>query len=212
MYAQPSTRADIAYPVHKLCQCLTKPTPELIAETDHIFGYLARTSSLGLTHQGLPQAGGVLWTPPWEERNSTSGWLVLWQSAAISWGSAKQKSVRSRRARRRSSRCPRRRRTSVYVRKLLSGLGVDVTDPTELYTDSKSARDISYNPEQHSRMKHVLRRHFFVRDMVEEFEISVPFVRTADNWADFFTKPMKSAKEFTRMRAEIMNEPRDSLG
>ena len=87
-----------------------------------------------------------------------------------------------------------------------------LADPTELYTDSKSARDISYNPEQHSRMKHVLRRHFFVRDMVEEFEISVPFVRTADNWADFFTKPMKSAKEFTRMRAEIMNEPRDSLG
>ena len=77
---------------------------------------------------------------------------------------------------------------------------------------SGSARDVSYNPEQHARMKHVLRRHFFVRDMVEEFEITVPFVRTADNWADFFTKPMKNAKEFKRMRAEIMNEPRDPLG
>ena len=98
------------------------------------------------------------------------------------------------------------------MRKLLSGLGVNLADPTELHTDSKSARDVSYNPEQHSRMKHVLRRHFFVRDMVEEFEITVPFVRTADNWADFFTKPMKNAKEFKRMRAVIMNEPRDSLG
>ena len=37
MYATNSTRPDIAYPVHKLCQCLLKPTPDLIRETDHIF-------------------------------------------------------------------------------------------------------------------------------------------------------------------------------
>ena len=148
----------------------------------------------------------------WEERNSTSGWLVLWQSAAISWGSHKQKSVALSTCEAEIIALSEATKDVVYVRKLLSGLGVDMSAPTELYTDSKSARDVSYNPEQHARMKHVLRRHFFVRDMVEEFEISVPFVRTADNWADFFTKPMKNAKQFTRMRAEIMNEPRETLG
>ena len=71
----------------------------------------------------------------------------------------------------------------------------------------ESARDISYNPEHHNRMKHVERRHFFVRDMVEKFEIEVPFVRTADNIADFFTKPMKSAPQFYEFRRQIMNEP-----
>ena len=39
-------------------------------------------------------------------------------------------------------------------------------------------------------MKHVQRRHFFIRDMVESFELEVPFVRTSDNLADFFTKPI----------------------
>jgi hypothetical protein len=64
---------------------------------------------------------------------------------------------------------------------------------SSLATDSQSAhRDVSYNPEHHDRMKHAQRRHFFIRDMVESFEIEVPFVRTADNIADFFTKPMKS--------------------
>ena len=29
----------------------------------------------------------------WETRNSTSGWVVSWQQAAISWGSRKQKSI-----------------------------------------------------------------------------------------------------------------------
>ena len=56
-------------------------------------------------------------------------------------------------------------------------------------------------------MKHVQRRHFFIRDMVESFEITVPFVRSADNLADFLTKPMKSASQFHALRKRIMNEP-----
>ena len=55
-------------------------------------------------------------------------------------------------------------------------------------------------------MKHVLRRHFFVRDMVEAFEITVPFVRSEDNPADFLTKPMKNADAFFKWRQVIMNE------
>ena len=55
-------------------------------------------------------------------------------------------------------------------------------------------------------MKHVARRHFYVRDMVEAFEIEVPFVDTANNIADFFTKPMKSSKQFYAFRRIIMNE------
>ena len=42
--------------------------------------------------------------------------------------------------------------------------------------------------------------------MVEKFEVSVPFVKTANNWADFFTKPLKP-KVFFAMRKIIMNEP-----
>ena len=57
-------------------------------------------------------------------------------------------------------------------------------------------------------MKHVQRRHFFVRDMVESHEIEVPFVRTHDNISDFLTKPMANAAAFFYMRAIVMNEKR----
>ena len=59
----------------------------------------------------------------------------------------------------------------------------------------------------HNKTKHVARRHFYVRDMVEEHELEVPFVRTHDNVADFLTKPMKSSSTFFTMRSIIMNEP-----
>ena len=55
-------------------------------------------------------------------------------------------------------------------------------------------------------MKHVQRRHFFVRDMVESFEINVPYVPTADNVADFFTHPAKSPAQLRAHRRKIMNE------
>ena len=40
-------------------------------------------------------------------------------------------------------------------------------------------------------MKHVERRHFYVRELVEEQQMVVPFVSTVDNMADFFTKPLE---------------------
>ena len=41
--------------------------------------------------------------------------------------------------------------------------------------------------------------------MVEAFELRVPYVKTEDNLADFFTKPMKSSKVFFDFRDKIMN-------
>ena len=53
-------------------------------------------------------------------------------------------------------------------------------------------------------MKHIERRHFFIRELVEDGKIRVPFVKTADNLADFFTKALPPA-QFRTMRDVIMN-------
>ena len=44
-----------------------------------------------------------------------------------------------------------------------------------------------------------------MRELVEDGVLCVSFVGTADNWADFFTKPLQG-QHFFRMRARIMNE------
>ena len=56
-------------------------------------------------------------------------------------------------------------------------------------------------------LKHIDRRHFFVRECVERHQLRVPYVNTADNLAYFFTKPL-AAKQFYAMRDQIMNVPR----
>ena len=47
--------------------------------------------------------------------------------------------------------------------------------------DNQAGIAIAYNPELHTKTKHIARRHFFIRELVEEQRISVPFVKTTDN-------------------------------
>ena len=209
MYAATSTRPDVAYAVHQLCKCLHKPTPELLRETDYIIAYLGATASLGLTYTREQTRLLGYADASWETAHSTSGWLVMWGSAALTWGSRKQKCIALSTCEAEIIALSEAAKDVVYLRKLVKGLGAEEPSPTSLRTDSKSARDVSYNPEHHDRMKHVQRRHFFVRDMVESFELEVPFVPTAENVADLFTKPMKDKKQFMKLRAIAMNLPRD---
>ena len=59
MHACTSTRPDIAYPVHKLCQCLQKPTPDVIREIEKAI----LKSDLGLNPQGDGKALRLVMPP-----------------------------------------------------------------------------------------------------------------------------------------------------
>ena len=48
MYACTATRPDLAYAVHQHCRCLSRPTPELMAELDYVFSYLADNIMVGI--------------------------------------------------------------------------------------------------------------------------------------------------------------------
>ena len=155
MYAATSTRPDIAYTVHQLCRCLHKPTPGLLDECDHLLSYLSRTSDFGLVYSREHQRARGFADASWEVKHSTSGWLVMWQSAALTWGSRKQKCIALSSCEAEIIALSEAAKDVVYVRKFLNGIGAREPGPTPLATDSKSARDVSYNPEHHDRMKHV---------------------------------------------------------
>ena len=93
---------------------------------------------------------------------------------------------------------------AIYLRNFLDELGVGDPDPTSVNVDNRAAQDLCYNPEHHARVKHIERRHYFVRERVESLELRVPFVRSELNMADLFTKPL-AAPAFFRLRNSIMN-------
>lgn len=207
MYLTTSTRVDIAYATHMLARAASRPTEELLSETDRVFSYLSHHRSVGLTYSPTPaQELHGFSDASWEVRHSTSGWVVLWQGAALSWGSSKQPCIALSSCEAEIVALSESCKDLVYLRKVISELLCKDLSPSPHFTDNKAARDLAYNPEYHKRTKHIERRHFFVRDMVEKFEIVVPFVSSAENLADFLTKPLP-AKRFFALRRRVMNEP-----
>ena len=95
---------------------------------------------------------------------------------------------------------------AVHLGAFMSEVDEQLDSALELSVDNKAAIDLAYNPEHHQRTKHIERRHFFIRELVEAGRIVVPFVASADNLADFFTKPL-AADVFFAMRDRIMNVP-----
>ena len=171
-----------------------------------MLSYLARHRSVGITYSRTSGELDGYADASWEVKNSTSGWFTRWQGAALTWGSRKQKCIALSTCEAEIVALSEATKDVVYLRKFLTGLGFGPSAPTVLRTDSKAARDVAYNPEQHDKMKHVQRRHFFVRDMVEDFQLTVPHVATDDNASDFFTKPLYNAAKFFAFRAIIMGE------
>src|ERR1041385_8109261 len=70
-----------------------------------------------------------------------------------------------------------------------------------LLCDNESAIKISQNPVQHSRMKHIEIRYHFLRDHVLKEDIVISHVKTKDQLADIFTKPLDE-KRFSTLRCE----------
>ena len=75
-------------------------------------------------------------------------------------------------------------------------------DVITLYCDNFSAINISKNPIQHSRTKHIDIRHHFIRDLVEENIVTLEHVTTEGQIADIFTKAL-DATQFERLRGKL---------
>ena len=53
---------------------------------------------------------------------------------------------------------------------------------------------------------HMNIRYFFMKDQVDSKRVQIEHCPTEDMWADFFTKPFKSASHFRELRKIVMNE------
>ena len=70
---------------------------------------------------------------------------------------------------------------AIHLRALYNELAQCEAKPSRLHLHCKAAIDTAYNPEHHSKLKHVERRHFFIHQVVEDHKIAVPYVESDKN-------------------------------
>lgn len=79
------------------------------------------------------------------------------------------------------------------MKKLLSDYGIS-QDTMVVFCDNSSAIDISKNPVQHSKTKHIEIRYHFIRDWVERKIVALEYIPTEHQNADIFIKPLDRSK------------------
>nr|GEX52487.1 copia protein [Tanacetum cinerariifolium] len=80
-------------------------------------------------------------------------------------------------------------------------------DDIPIVCKNKGATDLSKNPVQHSRTKHIKILHCFLRDNVQKENISIEMVPSEDNIADILTKPLKREPfNYLRLGLEMMEQ------
>jgi hypothetical protein len=63
-----------------------------------------------------------------------------------------------------------------------------------LMCDNTSAISVAKNPVLHKKIRHVERRHHFLRDHVEKGDIEMRYIDTESQLVDIFTKSLNSSR------------------
>ena len=77
----------------------------------------------------------------------------------------------------------------LWMKKLLHDYGI-TQDTMCVFCDNTSAINLSKNPVQHSKSKHIKIWYHFIWDLVEEKTLYLEFINTDNQKADIFTKPL----------------------
>jgi hypothetical protein len=75
-----------------------------------------------------------------------------------------------------------------------------------LMYDNTSAISVAKNLVFHKKMRHIERRHHFLRDHVEKGDIEMRYIDTERQLVDIFTKPLNSSR-FAWFQGELMLLP-----
>ena len=89
----------------------------------------------------------------------------------------------------------------LWIKKLLHDYGIP-QDTMCVFCDNTSAINLSKNPVQHSKSKHIEIHYHFIRDLVEERVVCLEFIHTDNQKADIFIKPLDGPR-FKSLRKTI---------
>ncbi|XP_026429328.1 uncharacterized protein LOC113325347 [Papaver somniferum] len=175
------TRPDISYAVHVVSQFMSAPRTTHFAAIIRILRYIKGTLYQGLQFSSksdlrLHTYTDSDWAGDVTDRRSTSGYCIFLGNSLISWHSKKQ-SVVSRSSVEAEYRAMTHTTSEiVWLRWLLSDMGIHLAESTPLYCDNKAAIHIAHNDVFHERTKHIEIDCHFVRHHFKKKTITLPYV------------------------------------
>ncbi|KAK0594705.1 hypothetical protein LWI29_036665 [Acer saccharum] len=200
-----ASRPNISFSVGVCARYQADPKESHLSSVKRIIRYVNGTSNYGIwysfdTNASLVGFSDADWAGNCDDRKSTSGSCFFLGNNLVSWFCKKQNSISLSTAEAEYIAAGSGCTQLLWMKQMLVDYGFNQGTLT-LFCDNMSAINISKNPVQHSRTKHIDIRHHFIRELVENKCIVLEHVGTNDQLADLFTKPLDATRFKTLSRS-----------
>jgi hypothetical protein len=209
IYPMLGTHPDLSYTIATLGHHAANPGLDHQRALECVFHYLRATNGKQLVFGQGASSGSTLfgyadadWASDVNDRKSTSGYIFKLAGAAVSWSSKKQTSIALSSTEVEYITGVHAAKEAIWLRQLLSELGLDMSSPTALHIDNQLAIAITRNPEFHDHTKHINVCYYFLRQVVEDKSIKLEYIPTGDQVADALTKGLPPAS-YSKSREEM---------
>lgn len=134
------------------------------------------------------------WGGDCRDRKSTSGYCFKLFGCTVSWSSKKQLCVALSSTEAEYIALSTAVSEACWLGSLLLDFDLFlVVHPIVIFEDNQSTIKVAKNPENHKRLKHIDIKYHFIRDKVSEGIVKIDYLKTDDQVADMFTKPLCKA-------------------
>ncbi|GJY91883.1 copia protein [Tanacetum coccineum] len=190
-----ASRPDIMFSVCLCARFQENPKTTHLEAVKRIFRYIRGTIHLGLWYPKGTGIETIVYADSdhagdYVDRKSTSGVCTFMGCCLTSWFAKKQTALAISMTEAEYVSARKACQQALWMKQALIDYDIRLDD-VPIMCDNKGAIDLSRNPVQHSRTKHIEIRHHFLRDNVQKGNISIEKVASEDNIADILTKPLK---------------------
>ncbi|SOV05994.1 uncharacterized protein UDID_19246 [Ustilago sp. UG-2017a] len=191
-----STRPDLSLTVGVLARHMHKPSQEHYQAAQRVLCYLESTKEVGLvcraneSQEPLVAHSDANWASDATiQRRSTLGSVALVYGNPVAWKSVTQKCVSLSAVEAEFIAATEATREVLFLKQLLRSIGIATGTPT-VYSDNTGCIQVSKDPAQHWKLKHIDTKYHFIRNNVQEGRVQIKYMDTTRNLADVLTKPI----------------------
>ncbi|GJV49550.1 hypothetical protein Tco_1439762 [Tanacetum coccineum] len=172
-----ASRPDIMFSVCLCARFQENPKTTHLEAVKRIFRYIRGTSHLGLWYPKGTRIETIVYADSdhagdYVDRKSTSGVCTFMGCCLTSWFTKKQTALAISTTEAEYVSAGKACQQALWMKQALIDYGIRLDD-VPIMCDNKGAIDLSKNPVQHSRTKHIEIRHHFLRDNVQKGNISI---------------------------------------
>ena len=225
LYISGKSRPDVTYAVHLLARFSMFPSLKSYNAALRVLSYLHQTKDEKLTYskygnseievlsESKQASNSAKTITAWADSNwggdpdtmrSTTGYVVMYAGAAISWNSRLQPTVALSSTEAEYMACTSVLQDVMHHRMLHEEFGYGINEPTVIMEDNQGCIHMAKAQGNHKRVKHLDLKVHFVRQAVDAGTVVLDYISTNDQLADTFTKALPRQR-FIQLRNKILN-------